>query len=261
MKKRTQLIILSVLIFIAVLVILSSSIFSFSEIGVDYITTKVNTNITSEELLSDSNLKFGKSIFSINKNSATSSIEKNNPYIKVVNVETVFPNKLIFHIAEREELFVVKLLNNYLILDEDGKVLAVDDSYVNTAENAILLQNININESVSQNNNDTQYQAGNFVAKTSNIKNLVTVLKEWKTSNVHLKAHIISIVGDGENLIFNMRCGLTIKIFKSSISLSDKVNLAFSIYEKADDIENKTLLEIRNVKNTNNEYELKGFIS
>ena len=47
MKKRTQLIILSVLVFVAVVVVLSSSIFSFSEANVDYLTTKIKTNLNN----------------------------------------------------------------------------------------------------------------------------------------------------------------------------------------------------------------------
>ena len=53
MKKRSQLIILSILIFVAVFVVLSSAIFSFSEIGVDYLTTTKNLCEMVKKLLTD----------------------------------------------------------------------------------------------------------------------------------------------------------------------------------------------------------------
>ena len=268
MKKRCELIILSVLIFIAVVVVLSSSIFSFSETNLDFLTTTVNLNVNEEDIFKASKLEYGKSIFSINKNQAQKNIEKQNPYIKVVNIETVFPNKIIFHVAERQELFAVKYLDKYLILDDEGKILQIKDSFINTAENAILLTDYNINNTESQLEDNTKsqesnivYEQGDFIENTEGIKNVAKVLKEWKTSFVHLRAHVISISGIGEKLILKMRCGLTIKVFNSDEFLSDKINLAFSIYDKAEDIENKTLLEIRNVKNINGQYEIKGYIS
>lgn len=268
MKKRVQLIILSILMFTVIFVVLSSSIFSFSEVGVDYLTTHIKTNLTTTEALEGANLKTGKSIFFINKTYAKNNLEKQNPFIKIVNIETVFPNKLIFHVAERKELFAIKLNDKYLILDEDCKILQVCDNYVNNAENAILLENFITNNTKSQNvddissqNNESQYQEGDFLLGADTIKNLARILQEWKLSFAHLKAHIISISNLNNNLILNMRCGLEIKVFNLKENLSNKLNLAFSVYEKAEDVENKTLLEIRNVKNANDEYELKGFIS
>lgn len=267
MKKRSQLIILSVLIFVVIFVVLSSSIFSFSEMGVDYLTTTINLNLSQEEIFNASKLEFGKSIFFVDKSSAVKNVEKSNPYIKVVNIETVFPNKLIFHVAERQELFAVKYENKYLILDDEGKVLKIKDNFINTAENAILLDNYDVNKTASQNDINTksqifhEYKEGEFVVNKEGLISLAKTLKEWKTSYVHLRAHIISISTIGEDLFINMRCGLTIKVFHSSVDLSNKINLAFSIYDKAEDVENKTLLEIRSVKNQNGNYELKGFIS
>lgn len=268
MKKRTQLIILSVLIFICLVVVLSSSIFSFSEVGIDKLTTTINLNITKDDLYTSSKFEYGKSIFSLNKNLAKNNIEKDYPFIKVVNIETVFPNKVIFHVAERQELFSVKYNNKYLILDEEGKVLSVKDNFINTAENAILLCDYNVNNTEFHGGDDTksqndikEYLPGEFIDNKDSLIKFATCLKEWKLSFVHLRAHITSVQFDNTDIILNMRCGLNIKVFQFVSSLSDKLNLAFSIYEKAEDVENKTLLEIRSVKNKDGVYELKGFIS
>lgn len=268
MKKRVQLICLSVLIFLAIFVVLSSAIFSFSNASVDYLTTQINTSINSENALKNSGLKYGKSIFFLNKKSAQNLLEKNNPYIKVVNIETVFPNSIIFHVAERQEMFAIKYENKYLIIDNEGKILNIKDNFVNNAQSAILLENYKVNNTTSQTQNDAgesenkvEYSAGDFIKNNTFLKQLAITLQEWKLSFRELKAHIISISINGDDLLLNMRCGLTIKVFHFNSNLSNKINLAFSVYDKAEDIENKTLLEIRDVKNANDEYELKGFIS
>ena len=67
-------------------------------------------------------------------------MESQNPYLKVINIETVFPNKLILHCAEREELFCIKGRDDlYYICDEELKILDVRESFENGKENPIFL--------------------------------------------------------------------------------------------------------------------------
>ena len=47
-------------------------------------------------------------VFFVNKQEMISDIEKQHPYINVINIETVFPNKLVVHYATREETFAFK---------------------------------------------------------------------------------------------------------------------------------------------------------
>jgi hypothetical protein len=70
---------------------------------------------TNEKILKLKNRKTtlfdlnGKSLFPafVEKN-----LEKENSYLKVINIETIFPNKLIVHCAEREEFFSIKKNNS-----------------------------------------------------------------------------------------------------------------------------------------------------
>lgn len=252
MKKRTQLITLSVLLLFVVLVVLSSSIFSFSQVGVDYLSTTINLNVTKESLLKDSGFNTGKSIFFLKKLEAQNSIEQKNPYIKVVNIETVFPNKVIFHIAERQELFAIECDNNYYILDEEGKVLSQKTTILSSAGSAITIYGLTQNEDA--------FNVGSFIENNETLSNLTYCFKEWTTKLSALKVHIKSVTIQDNVLNIGMRCGLKIVVTDYNLNLSNKLNLAFSIYDKAENIEDKTILEIRNVNN-NGIYELEGFLS
>ena len=73
----------------------------------------------------------GESIFLINKNEIVGELEKKYPFMRVVSIETKFPNKLVIHSAERESLFAVELSNNeFAIIDGMGKVLKYTNSSI-----------------------------------------------------------------------------------------------------------------------------------
>ncbi len=111
---------------------------------------------------------------------------ENFAYLKVVNIETVFPNKFVIHIAEREELFAVEHSGQAYVCDREFRVLRkIDDvsTFESTQENPILLKGIEIkNQTISvgdfldieqeaikkfysvmlQNNRDFSQQIGKF---------------------------------------------------------------------------------------------------
>ena len=94
------------------------------------------------------NVDKGGVVFFVNKKNITEDIEKNHPYVKVINIETVFPNKLVVHYAVREETFAVKDFNNdkVYIIDDELKILRILNSstYDSTQENAILIENLSV---------------------------------------------------------------------------------------------------------------------
>ena len=83
----------------------------------------------SEEVINSSELKIGQNIFFVGKNKATQKIEKALPYVKVENIVSKFPNKLVINISERVEEFYVTYETDankfYLILDNELKILKV----------------------------------------------------------------------------------------------------------------------------------------
>lgn len=249
MKKRTQLILLSVFVFIVIAVVLSSSIFSLSSYDIDYMSTTINLNVTKEEIIEISKPEKNKSIFFIDKQTYSKNLENQLPYIKVINIETVFPNKIIYHIAERDELFALKNQDKIYFVDNEGKILCEKSSYTNNANNPI---EIITNEQQS-------YAISSFLEQDSDLVQISYCLKEWKTSTTLIKANIKSIDLTTSTLIINMRSGLTIKIFDFKNELSNKMNLAFSTYDDSDDIKYKKYLEIRTVKQDDGTYKIKGF--
>ena len=107
MKNKKLIALLSILGFLAIIVLLCSTVFTLKTVNVNWLTTRYKlSDVTSDKIIEDNNFDFGGSIFFLKKDKIVSSLEEKYPYIKVVSVETNFPNKITLqlHIYHLESL-------------------------------------------------------------------------------------------------------------------------------------------------------------
>ena len=156
---------------VAVLLILFWTLFGLSSITVQYHSTKDNLTITDSEIIAAGQFRKHSSVLFEGKKKSIKKIEKfafeneNFAYLRVLNIETVFPNKFVIHVAEREELFAVAHGEKFLICDRDLRVLRIMDGYTSTGTNPILLENLTIQ--------NTDVKVGSFLrVQEKNIQNL-----------------------------------------------------------------------------------------
>lgn len=136
---------------VAVVLILFWTLFALSSVSVKFHTTTKNLLLSEEEIVEAGDFSFGacvifdgKSKYVERLNEAVSENE-NFAYLEVVNIETVFPNRYVIHVAEREEIFACQYGDEVLILDEDLRVLRKESGqYLSTKDNAIELKNLSI---------------------------------------------------------------------------------------------------------------------
>ena len=148
LKHKKLIISLGVVLGLVLLVVIMS--FTLFAVGKVEVRFKNNTQIFTEEsktaIAKHEAIKFGTPIYTLNKKQLINELEKDKPYLKVINIETVFPNKIIIHCAEREETYAVKAGDRkYFICDSEFKVLTIRPNYTSTQDNAILflgLENI-----------------------------------------------------------------------------------------------------------------------
>ncbi len=184
LKKYKKLIIaLSVILgVIIVCVILNFTLFSLKKVDINFKNqAMIFTEQSKESIANNSAIKKGISIFTVNKKNITQQLEKDYPYLKVINIETVFPNKIIIHCAEREETYAVKASDTkYFICDAEFKVLNITTTYYNEQYNPILFLGL---ENIITNSN--RVNAGEFLEFSSEeeiLKNIGTsLLKTNKT--------------------------------------------------------------------------------
>ena len=121
-------------------VIFCFTLFTVKDIKLDYRTELLHA-YSEEEVIEKSGIKEGSCVFFLKKDKLEENIEKNFPYLEVINIETIIPSHIVFHLAEREEFYAVIHNGNTLICDDEFKVLRIDSgtTYNSTTSNAILI--------------------------------------------------------------------------------------------------------------------------
>ena len=123
----------ALLIVLITLIILMFTLFSLKNVEVEMETEFLNVSKEMQEEIK-SEIQTGGTVFFKNKEDAVKNIEKKYPYAKVVNIETVIPNKFIIHIAERQEVYSITSNGKKYVLDNELKVLRIAEDLTGTVE-------------------------------------------------------------------------------------------------------------------------------
>lgn len=239
MKNKRLVVILSILAFLTVLVVLNSTVFTLQKVSVNWLTTR-NELVGKDDSIVSS-VSTGVNIFLVDKNKISEDLEKKNPYLRVVGIETKFPNKIVIHTAERESLYAVELSENgasyYMILDEKGKALRRTNSSIFAVGAGLGARPIRISfEGVG-------VDANNYV-EGENIKdeelrgmlsNLSYTLREaghTPTTSKGLFSRISIVYAGGEKeIILTTRNGMKICLKDAENLTTDKLLLGLSVYD------------------------------
>ncbi len=230
--KKKWIIALSVIVAVILLiVILSFTVFSLRSVTLDYRTSKENITATDEEIIESADIDLGGSVFFRNKQYYIDNIERENPFVKVINIETVFPSSYVIHIAERQKVFAVEHNGQYYIVDEDYKVLEIYNSEEQI--DAILLNGLEIS--------GTSYAVGEFM-EVENSQPIYSALYENNRPLNEQKAMIESItftsiydknIGKSQPAIeLKFFSGQTFRIINSSYGLRYKVALMLDVFSQ-----------------------------
>lgn len=120
MRGRFKYVVLLFIICIFMAFFLSSSFFQ-----IKFIAVNGNNNVTREEIIKLSSIYYGENIFRINKRNSMKSIFQ-NPYVKMIKINRVMPNRVVIEIIEREIMAYVPYVGSYLNIDEEGMILEIN---------------------------------------------------------------------------------------------------------------------------------------
>ena len=128
LSKKSLIAIISLSVFVALvglIVLLSFTAFSLKSVEINYRTSIENITENKSEIIKSGHFKMKTSVFFHGKDDYKKNIENFDPYIKVINIETVFPSKFVVHIAERQEIYAIKFDGGYYICDDDLRILRI----------------------------------------------------------------------------------------------------------------------------------------
>lgn len=138
MKRMRLFTITAIMIIMVFAFVLSSPVFKLKIIQVNFLNAEnkeitfsknkvYNTSQKIDSLIDSAGFNYNSLIFLIDKKQYINKLENKNPYLKLVNISTVFPNKLIVWAKEREKIFCVKSGINSLIIDSNFKILEISE--------------------------------------------------------------------------------------------------------------------------------------
>lgn len=152
-KRHKKIVIITSVAFTIFLtaIILIFTLFSLKNITLDF---KTETNILSSEIQQEIIYNIEEqgiaTVLFADKNTIINRLEKEYPYLKIINIETVIPSNYIIHCAEREELYAIESVDKVYYLDEDMKILKIEEgTYTKTDSNAVLLNIADLNLNIS----------------------------------------------------------------------------------------------------------------
>ena len=128
MKSKKLAVLISILMIVVLIVVLASTIFRVRTISFNFLNQRyVLKDCSQDDYLKDVTVPYGDSIFLVDKSKMISSLEQNNPYLNVISVETTFPNNLVIHAAEREEVYAIRFGaeadDTFAVCDQNLKIL------------------------------------------------------------------------------------------------------------------------------------------
>lgn len=237
--KYKRLIIISgcIFAFLAVCVVLCFTLFTTHSVEMSFHnqTTIFASKEEQSEIIKTAKINTSTPIFFLNKNEIKQKLELNNPYLKVINIETIFPNKLVLHCAEREEMFCIKANGDlYYVCDDELKILNITKSVSFTQGNALLLENVNVLNTGAQTGEILQLSSGEDV-----IKSIANVFAYSNKNISDIKGMFRSVMLKYERNVYTSKMEATLKfvtydnfeidVRNATTFLATKLNLLLSI--------------------------------
>lgn len=219
---------------VGLIVLLSFTVFSLKSVEVSFRTSHYKITSTEEEIIEEGEFKMGGSVFLQKKSKHIERIENSNPYIKVINIETVFPSKLVIHIAERQEVYAIPIENGHYICDEELRVLKISTDFVSTSSNAMLL---NLSSPLTQNS----LQVGDYIEGITVPPIYEALFENNRTlgeqteliESITISSELNSTTKKEETIAsLKLFSGQTVRIVNTSHILTAKINLMLKAYSQ-----------------------------
>lgn len=182
---------------------LVSPIFNINEIQV------INNNqISTETIMSLSQLQIGQNIFKFKSSQVRKDI-KTNPYVESVKLQRKIPNRIEIMIEERQKNYNVEFLNGYAYINNQGYILEISEQKLDLP----VIQGVSTDQNQIVEGN--RLNAGDLV-KLETVIQIMNICK-----NYELEGKISSVdIKNRDNYI------LYLEEEKKTINLGDESNLS-----------------------------------
>lgn len=126
--KKAVIICGALLVVLLTAIILMFTLFKLKKVDVNLKTETLNLTQEDLEEIKEETLSKSGSVLFYGKDKLIKDLESKFPYLKIVNIETKIPDQFVIHCAEREEFLKIESNNKTFVLDEELKILRIDET-------------------------------------------------------------------------------------------------------------------------------------
>lgn len=251
-KSRKRIRLIKIIIYTTFTIILLSALFSFifftKVFSIKKVTVINNNKVDEKTIIDNSSIKIGSSNFFVIDTKQISDSVKKIPYIENAEVSKRFPNKVEIVVTERASSYVIKVNDEYYLIDIDGTILEKIEN-VDENQNVIIIlpSDLNISEGVLDEANINRLKNVEIitqVAKSNGVNNMITRFDMSNDSNI-----IIDIASEGKrvhlgNFVDDM--SLNVKFFWLKTIMEQEKGKVGIIYLNVDLNKNKVVFREQN---------------
>lgn len=92
---------------------------------IENVEVEGSTRYTYEEIKECSNIKVNKNLFLLNKRKSKEEIEKRLPFVEILNIEKVLPNRVIIKVEEAKKSLCYDSNDNYVFTNKENRVIEI----------------------------------------------------------------------------------------------------------------------------------------
>lgn len=223
--KILKVVIIIIILLTTMILTMLSPLFNIKEIKVIG-----NNKISSEQIISLSNILIGENTYRINKISVKNKI-KENAYIENVEIKRNLPSQLEIKVEERVSTFMIEYINSYVYINNQGYMLEISNEKLS----------IPILKGIKTSQNDI---AEGKRLCNEDLEKLSMVLKIMEISNVNGIDNLITQINisDENNYTLTMEEGQKIVYLGDCSNLSTRILTLKAILEKNQGIEGEIFI-------------------
>lgn len=230
MKKRRLLLVLVISLIFVLVFSFSSAIFELKTVDVVFLKngqtlSSPETLSLKQKILNETSFDYGSSIFFVPNDKYNGQIEYNEPKLKVLGTEKVFPNKLLIKVCTREPVFYFSTSLKAYTLDNDFKLLSIQPLQT-FADNLLQSENKIREITFSKNGtlqdfftffdlNENVLTCGEFLSQNNKVFSATANIYCYSTLDSRFFDNIKSlcfILSESVNLQFYTHTGVTLEV-------------------------------------------------
>ncbi|MGE5632997.1 MAG: cell division protein FtsQ/DivIB [Caulobacteraceae bacterium] len=221
-------------VFLFIICIFAAFFISSSFFQIKFITVEGNKSVSREEIIKLSSIYYGENIFRINKKNSMRSIFQ-NPYVKMIKIKRILPNKVLIDIIEREIMAYVPYVGSYLNIDEEGMIIEINPAIKKPdlpIVKGLKFETFKIGEYLNIQNKE-QFSVTTMLIreiKNAGMLNLVSEIDVTDLSNIKLKIKdgIKANLGSIDNISYKISFAKSIIEDAKSHSLKGTIEMSHS---------------------------------